>query len=413
MHVKESRSFVTGASPNATQFILPWSGRSITYTDQEIAAVVNVMKHADPQTQGLYQEQFESIFSEYHGDNLYAFSTSSCAAALELAALTLQLQPGDEVVIPAHTYVASAIPFARYGAEIVWADIDSDFRVVTAEMLERCITPRTKAFVMVHLYGVNAPMDDIMALSEKHDFVVIEDCAQSLGASYNGKKSGTHGHIACYSFHAQKNITTLGEGGMIATDSPDLAKIIPGLRHNGHHPFAEDREFYWIPAMNNVDCDINGVWPFNFSIGEAQCALGSLLMLRLDELNARRYRNARWIIDSLSDFTELEFQKIPEGSTHVYHLLCARYNGARTRSTRDDLIKILAFTYGIQAVVQYYPLYRYPLFIKAGMADADCPNTDIFFDNMLSLPFYEWYSEKELTYLVSSVKKALLLLRDR
>lgn len=410
MDVSNSRSFVTGASPSTGKFILPWSGRGINYTDQEIAAVVDVMKHADPLTQGVYQEQFENVFSEYHGGR-FTFATSSGAAALELAALLLCLQPGDEVVIPAHTYAASAIPFARHCAKIIWADIDPDFLVVTAKTLERCISPRTKAVVVVHLYGVNAPMEDIMDLSERHNFMVIEDCAQSLGASCNGKKSGTHGHIACYSFHAQKNISTLGEGGVIAVALQEHAKIIPGLRHNGHRPFAEDREFYWIPAMINVDFDIDGVWPYNFSIGEAQCALGSALMLRLDELNARRYRNARWIIKNLSDYPELKFQKIPERSDHVYHLLCAKYNNAQAGSTRDDLIKMLAFSYGIQATVQYYPLYRYPLFIKAGMADAECPNTDDFFDNMLSFPFYEWYGEKELTYLVSSVREVLQSLR--
>ena len=136
-------------------------------------------------------------------------------------------------------------------------------------------------------------------------------------------------------------------------------------------------------------------------------------MLRLDELNKRRYRNARWIIKNLSDYPELEFQKIPEGSSHVYHLLPAKYNGAETGATRNDLIKILSSTYGIQAIVQYYPLYRYPLFVKAGMADAACPHTDSFFDNMVSLPFYEWYGEKELKYLVSSVRKALETLRQR
>ena len=409
MGIKRSRSFVTGASQNG-EFILPWSGKSICYTDKEIEVVIDVMKNADPQTQGKYQERFESVFSEYH-EGWFAFATSSCASALELSALLLQLQPGDEVIIPAHTYVASVIPFARYGAKIVWADIDPDFRVVTAETIEKCISPRTRAVVVVHLYGLNAPMDDIITLSKKHGFVVIEDCAQSLGASFGGKKSGTHGHMACYSFHAQKNITTLGEGGMITVSSSEYAKYIPGLRHNGHRSFDENREYYWIPAMNNVDFDIDGVWPYNFSIGEAQCALGIELMSRLDEINARRYRNARKIIDELSDYSELVFQAIPERSTHVYHLLSAQFNGSGGKN-RDDLIRILAFKYGIQAIVQYYPLYRYPLLKKAGMGEADCPNTDRFFDNMISLPFYEWYSEKELAYLVSSVNEALESLRQ-
>jgi dTDP-4-amino-4,6-dideoxygalactose transaminase len=409
--MNSSRSFVTGASLRPREFILPWSGRGINYTERDIAAVVAVMREADPLTQGIYLEQFQNIFSDYHDDGGYAFAVSSCAAALELAADLIKVEQGDEIIIPAHTYVASAIPFARRGAKIIWADIDPDFRVVTAETLERCVTSRTKAIVVVHLYGMNAPMDEIMDLAAKRDFIVIEDCAQSLGASYKEKKSGTHGHIACYSFHAQKNITTLGEGGMITFKSSEYANLLPGLRHNGHHPFPVSRECYWIPAMVNVDFDIEGVWPHNFSLGEAQCALGISLMSRLDEVNERRRRNARWLIDNLSDYTELEFQKIPNGSTHSYHLLSARYNGVETGKNRNDLIKLLAFQFKVQAVVQYYPLYRYPLFVKAGLTEARCPHTDLFFDNMVSFPFYEWYSEKQLEYLLSSIKGAVEMLR--
>ena len=134
--MNRSRSFVTGASPGAGEFILPWSGRGVDYTTEEdIASVVEVMRHADPLTQGKYLVNFEKVFSDYHG-GMPAFATSSCAAALELAAMLIQIEPGDEVIIPAHTYVASAIPFARRGAKLVWADIDPDTRVITAEEAE-------------------------------------------------------------------------------------------------------------------------------------------------------------------------------------------------------------------------------------------------------------------------------------
>jgi dTDP-4-amino-4,6-dideoxygalactose transaminase len=369
------------------------------------------MRTAEPLTQGAYLEEFEKIFSDYH-EGLPAFATSSCAGALELIADLIQIHPGDEVIIPAHTYVASAIPFARHGAKLIWADIDSDTRVITANSIAPLITSRTKAVVMVHLYGLCGPMDEIMALSEKHGFYVIEDCAQALGASYRGKKCGTFGHLSCYSFHAQKNITTLGEGGIITTRLPEHAKLIPGLRHNGHIEYPE-RPFYWQPAMVNVDFDIEGVWPHNFSIGEPQCALGTQLMKRLDDLNARRYRNARRIVEALSDYPELKFQIIPEGSSHVYHLLCARYDSDIPGVDRNDLIQALAFEHGIQAVVQYYPLYRYPLMVKAGFGEANCPNTDQFFDNMLSLPFYEWYSEQQIDLLIDCVRKAVVGLRNR
>ena len=408
--MKRTKAFVTGTPVAEGDYILPWSGRGVRYTEEEVGVVAEVMRHADPLTQGKYLELFEQVFSEYHG-GVAAFATSSCAAALELAAVLVRVGPGDEVIMPAHTYVASAIPFARRGAKIVWADIDPYTRVVTEETIAARLSPRTRAVVVVHLYGLNAPMDGIMRLSEEHGFWVVEDCAQSLGASYKGQRSGAHGQIACYSFHAQKNITTLGEGGMLTVKLPEHARSVPGLRHNGHRSYPADRERYWVPAMVDVDFDLEGEWPYNFSIGEAQCALGIQLMRRLDELNARRFRNARRIIEALSDCPELRFQEIPEGSTHVYHLMSVKYDGSATGATRDDLIELLGSRYRVQPVVQYYPLYRYPMFKRAGMGQADCPNTDDFFDNMLSLPFYEWYSEEQILYLISSVREAVRALR--
>ena len=379
---------------------LHWSGKSIQYTTEDIATVIRVMLEADPLTQGKHQKDFESVFSEYHGGRP-SFAVSSGAAALELSAILLDLQPGDEVIIPAHTYCATAIPFARRKAKIVWADIHPGFRVVMSEQIEPLITPKTRAIVVVHLYGVNAPMGCIMQLAHKHNLIVIEDCAQSLGASYEYKKewlgtsvvpwgrSGTHGDISIYSFHGQKNITTLGEGGMITIHDPNLASKIPGLRHNGH------REY---PSNKKVDFDMFPAWPYNFSIGEAQCALGTLLMKRLDDLNATRFRKARWIIDQLKDIDDLKFQTIPKGSTHVYHLLCARYQN------RDVLMERLKQC-GIECVTQYLPLYRQPLFRE--FKEHDCPNTDDFYDHALSFPFQVWYSDEQISYLTESIRGAI------
>jgi perosamine synthetase len=406
-----SQSAKNEESPTSEdQYVLPWSGRGLKYVEEDISAVTEAMRNADPLTQGQYLARFEQVFSEYHG-GLPSFITSSGAAAIELAALLLDIQPGDEVIIPAHTYVASAIPFVRRGATLVWADIDPDTRVITEETVRAKWSRRTKAVVVVHLYGLNAPMDRIMKLAQTHGFQVLEDCAQSLGATYLGQRSGTQGDMAIYSFHGQKSISTLGEGGALVVRDPVLAKMVPGLRHNGHHDFPADREDYWLPAMVNVDFDIMGVWPYNFSIGEPQCALGIQLMARLDDLNSRRHRYARRVIEALEDCHELQFQEIPDGSTHVYHLLSARYDGGAGGNTRDDLIRKLASEYRIQCAIQYRPLYRYPMFIKAGMGEADCPNTDDFFDNMLSFPLYEWLTDQQLEYLTDSVREAVFSLR--
>lgn len=392
------------------QWDVPWSGRGDRYTAAEIATVVEAMREADPQTQGRHQEEFERRFGKLM-DAEHCFAMSSGTGALELSALLCRLKAGDEVVLPAHTFAATAIPFARTGAKLVWADIHPDTRVVTAETLAPKITPRTKVLIVVHLYGLVADMDPILELARRKNILVVEDAAQSIGARYKKRRSGTMGDFGCYSFHTHKNISTLGEGGMLAVKNPELAALVPGLRHNGVRSYPEPREKYWIPAMSDVDFDLDGVWPYNFCIGEAQCALGSKLLERVDRVNAQRRSRARKVMEALRDFPELNFQSQPGGCEHAHHLLAARYDGARFGVHRDDFIARMVLKHRIKPAVQYYPLYRYPLFKKAGFGAADCPNTDAFFDNMVSFPFQNWMTDAQTAKLIAAARETCAHLR--
>ncbi len=392
------------------EFKIKWSGKSIEYTEEEINAVVGVMRNGDPQTQGKYLQQFEVDFSKYL-QGQPCFGVTNATHALELIADLIDLKPGDEVIIPGHTYCASAIPFARKGVKIVWADLDPDTFLVNKEIIEKLITSRTKAIVVVHLYGMIIPdIEDISNLAKSYNIKLVEDCAQALGAVLNGKPVGTFGDFAAYSFHGQKNITTLGEGGILTLKDLNLVKLIPGLRHNGHAPFQNKTE-YWKPAMSNVDLDMAGIWPHNFSLTEAQAALGSVLLKRLDSLTKLRRNRANRFRESFNDFPELKFQRIDKEESHSHHLLAVKFIGKNNKN-RDDLISLLSKKFGIQAIVQYYPLYRYDLFKKMNLSDADCPEVDNFFDNMISLPFHIWLSDIDFDYMIESVQKAILELRS-
>jgi perosamine synthetase len=397
---------------NKNDILVPWSGRGLAYNDDEIAVVVEAMTTADPLTQGSYQDTFEKNFKRMTECN-YAFAVSSCTAALELSAILCRLQSDDEVIMPAHTFAASAIPFARTGAKLVWADIDPETRVITAETVRPLISPRTKVIVVVHLYGLMCDMDPIMNLANENNILVVEDAAQAVGATYNGRQAGSIGDFGCFSFHTHKNISTLGEGGMLTIKSADHATLTQGLRHNGMCGFEGERAHYWQPAMSNVDFDIDGYWPYNFCLGEVQCALGSKLLERLDKINTFRKERAQLFISSMRDYPELIFQETPKGCIHTWHLMAFRYDGSHYGKNRDDLIASLAYRTGIKAVVQYYPLYRYPMFIKAGFGDADCPETDFFFDNMVSLPFQHWMADEQFDLMIKQVQTSLDQLRAR
>lgn len=382
------------------KFKIPFSGVGATYTAYEKQVVVSAMESLDTLTQGKHQSAFEAKFSELVRKD-YCFATSCAASALELAAILLQLKPGDEVVCPAHTYNASAYPFAKHGAKLVWADINAETWLVDVDALDKVVTKKTRAIVVVHLYGAPANMPQIVDFCSQRGILVIEDCAQAIGASFDGFPVGSFGDLSIFSFHSHKNISTLGEGGMICTDQEQFARLIPGLRHNGHTSYKDrDPRHYWKPAMSNVDVDIDGVWPSNFCIGEVQCALGMAMLPRIKEINdARRHRH-REFAEKMKGVPQVSLQKIHDRAVSTHHLLPVKFIGKKV--DRDLIIEKLAYDYLIQAVVQYYPLNRYPLFIKNGFGHADIPNTDQYFDNMISLPFHHWMSESDFDYMVDS-----------
>ena len=390
---------------------VPFPARMYAPNEEEIAAVVKVMRDAEAQTQGPYMRQFEADFKEYSGAN-HAFAVDNCTNALRMAAILCRLGPGDEVIISAYTFCATAIPFGMTGAKIVWADIDRGRRVADPKDIERKVTSRTKAIVVVHLLGMPVDMPAVLAIAEKHGLRVVEDCAQAPGAAINGKHVGTFGDFGCFSFHAAKNMTTLGEGGMLSVRSDADAALAPGIRHNGCRAFPYERERYWDPAMSTVDTDIDGVWPNNFCIGEAQCALGSVLLKRLDKINDTLIEQANKIKAAMSDTPEISFHTIPEGYRNIYHQYVMHFDGPSIGRTRNDLMDIMVNKYGIRVIVQYYPLYRYPLFQKLGAGDHDCPVLEEWWDNNFSFPWWCGIPDETIDYLCSSLKAAVAELKS-
>ena len=387
-----------------------FSGRAIKYTEDEIAVVVEAMRNAEPLTQGKHLQAFQKAFGEYIGAE-HCFAVMNGVSALELSAQLCNFKPGDEVVIPSHTFTASAYPYAKKGAKLVWADVDPVTHVVNAETIEKCITPKTKAIVVVHLYGYVADMPAIMEVAKRHNVLVIEDAAQSIGADIDGTKSGAWGDMAIFSFHSHKNLTTLGEGGMLVVKDPKLAALVPALRHNGHCAYDFERPDYWKPAMGNVDVpmlDGDMLMPNNYCLGEVECALGAKLLDRIDAINDRKRERALRFMDALADFPELEFHRV-DSRRHNYHLLAARMTTGP--EMRDRFMRAMSGEKGVKCVVQYIPLDRYDYYKRLGCGTANCPNADAFFDSMISFPFQHWLSEEEFDYMLAATRDVLTSLR--
>lgn len=390
---------------------VPFPARQRPYSEEEIQAVVNVMRSAESQTQGDYMREFEADFKAYTGAN-HAFAVDNCTNALGLAATLCRVGPGDEVIIPAYTFCSSAISFARTGAKVVWADIDKETWVIDPKDIERKITANTKAIVAVHLLGMPADMKAIMSIARKHGLKVVEDCAQALDARIDGQHVGSFGDFGCFSFHGAKTMTTLGEGGILLVKSDEDAGLVPGLRFCGIHGFEGERERYWEPAMSNVDNDIEGVWPYNFCMGEAQCAVGSVMLNTLTENTDKIIVAGMKIRELMADTPEISFARIPEGHRHVMHQFVMHFDGAAIGKTRNDLLDLLTNDYKIRCIVQYYPLYRYPLFRNMGAGDADCPVLDAWWGSSFSFPWWCGMDDETIFYLTDSLKAAVQTLKN-
>jgi len=387
-------------------FKIPFSGRAHKYTQEEQDIVLEAMNNAIPLTQGKYQNEFQDKFSSYIGSE-YCFAVNNATAGLELSAQLCQFTDGDEFICPSHTFTASAYPFIKKGAKPVWADVELDTRVVSLDTINACTTPKTKAVVVVHLYGFIIPdIKEIAEFCKDNNLILIEDVAQALGTDINGKKAGTFGDFGIFSFHSHKNMTTLGEGGMLVVKDKRYADIIPMLRHNGHYSWEMERENYWTPAMGNVDLPkLNGEYlmPNNYCLGEVECALGIKLLDRIDNINKEKRERALYFIDEVNRVSNLlDFHRV-EDTKHNYHLLVAKVKDSK----RDIFMEKMSKDKNIQCVVQYYPLNRYDFYKKLRFENSNCPNTDNFFDNIVSFPFHHMMSDEDFEYVLKSTKEVL------
>lgn len=394
-------------------FKIDWTGNSIKYTTKEKQVVLNAMEKAEPFTQGKHLLQFEKLFSKYIGGNGKAYAVANCSNALDLSAILIGTKKDDEIIVPAHTWCASAISYARYGAKIKWADIDPHTFVASLDTIKKQVTKRTKAIIIVHLYGMPVNIREIVSYAKKRKIIVIEDCAQSLGSSINKKKTGSFGDIACFSFHSNKIITTLGEGGMLLINNKKFDKKIKAIAHNGVDLYKrKNPKIYWKPSMLNVIDAAKNFWPSNFCIGEIQCALGVELIKRIDKLNKIRITRANKFVNSFLGYKELKFQRIVKGYKNVYHCLVAQFIGSRSTEKRDLFIKIISQKYGVKAIVQNCPLNRFKLF-RNFKTKNNLSNTNSFFDNMISWPFYTYMEEKKFNYMIKATKDTLDFIRRK
>lgn len=371
---------------------IPYGRQSIE--EDDIQAVVEALQ-ADFLTTGPRIEEFEQKFAEYVGVK-YAVAVSNGTAALHLACLAAGIKEGDEVITSPITFVASANCVLYCGAKPVFADIDQLTYNIDPADIRRKITDKTKAIVAVHFTGQPCQMDEIQALAEEYNLLVIEDAAHALGAEYKGKRIGSISNMTTFSFHPVKHITTC-EGGMVTTGDKSLYERLNLFRSHG---ITRDSEL----LINN-----DGPWyyeqqelGYNYRITDVQCALGLSQLKKLDRFIERR----KEIADKYNKaFEGLEGVIIPGQAEHClnsWHLYVIQV----TIKSRKTVVEGL-HDKKIGVNVHYIPVYRQPFYQKNGYADIICINSELLYGNMISLPMYAGLSDEEQEYVINQIKELI------
>ena len=351
-------------------------------------------------TQGPMTSRFEALLAQAHGVT-HALACTSATSALHLSTMALGLGPGDEMLVPAFTWITSANSAEYVGAKAVFVDIDPSTFNLDPVALEAAITPKTRAIMAVHLFGLAAPMDEINALARKHNLAVIEDAACAIGTTYKGKPVGGLGDIGCFSFHPRKVITT-GEGGAVTTQSDELASKVKALRNHGGTGSPDSAiEAHGPWTMGKFD-----VLGYNLRLSDIQAAVGVAQMAKLAKLIADRRRQARRYLDALAPATQLGLPVGGDIAGHTFQSFVVRVkDGGRKRrnaimsAMADASIQTRPGTHAVYRLGYYQEKYALPLNLFPHASEAE--------DTTITLPIVPFMKDDDQDRVISVLLKAL------
>jgi dTDP-4-amino-4,6-dideoxygalactose transaminase len=350
----------------------------ITHKEEIDAAIARVME-SGRYILGREVGAFEEEFAAYIGVR-FGIGVSSGTDALHLALRACGIGEGDEIVTVSHTAVATVVAIELCRAKPVFVDIDPSTFVIDPNQIERAITSRTKAILPVHLYGHVADMKSILSIARTHRIYVIEDCAQSHGATWGDKKSGAISDMAAFSFYPTKNLGAFGDGGMVLTNNPELAERVQLLREYGWR----QRFISEIPGLNS-------------RLDELQAAILRVKLKYLDQCNEERRRKAS-IYTRLLEGTEIICPMEKEPARHVYHLYVIR-------TKKRDSLQAFLKKHGIGTLIHYpTPIHLQNAYRHLGFYQGDLPWTEQCSQEVLSLPFFPEITESEMEEVASKIR---------
>jgi len=376
-----------------------------TYFDEDdFKAVVEPLKSGWV-IQGKFVNEFENLFSAYTGVK-NSIAVSSCTTALQLVVAAMNLKEGDEVLIPAFTWIATANAVEYTGAKPVFVDIDLSTFNIDVNKIEEKITSRTKGIIPVHLFGLCADMDAVTSIAKKHNLFIIEDAACALGSYYKGVHCGGFGEYGCFSFHPRKSITT-GEGGMITTNDEKKSQLCRSLRNHGVGNAAQGNYSFLLNEYDNLG--------YNFRMTDIQGALGVSQINKINFLLKERKRIADSYNEMLKDVELLKLPKEDEAYIHSYQSYVCLYSPEEVNEGNLDSIfekrneimsKLEASGVMTRQGTHSVPHQNYYK-KKYSIKDRDCLNALAAEKSTIALPLYAGMKDEEIDLVVKELKSSL------
>ena len=395
---------------------VPYASRGSILGATEATALGQLLESGESLSMGTWRERFERRFSEYAGTR-YALSVTSGTVALELAVHLLDLAPGDEVVVTPQTFQATVQPLLDRQVRVRFCDIDRESLNMDPAVLKGLINDRTRAILLVHYGGWPAEMDEIVTMARERGILVVEDCAHALGARYDSRRPGSLGDIGCFSFHSSKNITTLGEGGMLTFDRDDWAERIDRLRSNevdgvfvdgSASPLDAPELLPWMKYSSSVYRDAclgvrrSGT---NATLSEAACVVGLHQLDRLESLVERRRAIAARLNAVVDRHPHARAGRPRPGVHHAQHLYTCFVSGPR--GTREALVRGLDAR-GVEVQLRYFPLHLLPEWRSRGHEPGECPVAEeLWFTEHVNLPCHPGLSDEQVDHLADALDAAL------
>lgn len=369
-------------------FFVPW----ISKNDKK--SIMNVLDQRWL-TNGPQIKKFEQMFREFLKTK-YCVGVGSATNALHLSLRALNIGPGDEVIVPTFTFAASANAVDFCQGTPILTDVDSSTFNITASEIEKNISKKTKAIVVVHYGGQSCDMSEIMKISKKNKIPVVEDCAHSLGSLYKGKMCGSIGSTGCFSFYPTKVITT-GEGGMLSTNSSNLFKIVNSLRTHGMSILPPQRE-----KKGSWKYDIKDLG-YNYRLDEIRSALGISQLMRINDINKKRINLANIYTKKLSKVPGIITPIQKPDRNHIYHLYTIKIT-KDYHLTRNELFEKLHKS-GIGSSVQYIPLHDMSFYKQKYRSKQNkFKNSNLIKNQVLSLPLFPTMTKKQIEFVIKTIQ---------